>query len=568
MTLGTTKVPQNLDFCGGELKNFKLQNLTAAPENFVESMPYYDTVNHVPKYHNGTSLVEFGRIYSSGTGINISASNEISIADTVALNANVVHLTGEENISGAKTFRSTVYTNGYLYTNGVQTRNGTGLVLWETANPTSNKSWSISANNYSDGINIAYDQHSSSAVRTDYPNIYVQGELLYNGYTGKIDDARLNSNILRSTDKGAVNGVASLGSDGKVPSSQLPAFVDDVIDLLTVASSAPATCATGDKYYNSTSSKIFTATGTNTWGTTGVTPVSDVIYVATDTNATYRWSGSTMVNISNPIGQATESTAGIAEIATNSEVTTGTDDTRIVTPLKLAGALSNYQKALTFSTGLTNSGNTISVTDYSSLLKNTATGTNALTLLGTACSVPNGINIGYGSSADRECVSIGTNATTNNLGVAIGYGTEASYSYSTAFGTASKSTANGAIQIGYGTNSNAKTLSIGFYNNATTHYNWTLLDGTTGLIPDARISSSIKKLKYAADNPALTASGGAASWEITHGLGTDDVHLVVKEISTGEIIFPAWSISSGKVTVTFLASANISAGTYRAIIMG
>lgn len=38
--------------------------------------------------------------------------------------------------------------------------------------------------------------------------------------------------------------------------------------------------------------------------------------------------------------QATESTAGIAEIATDSEVTTGTDDSRIVTPLKLATRLS------------------------------------------------------------------------------------------------------------------------------------------------------------------------------------------------------------------------------------
>ena len=34
---------------------------------------------------------------------------------------------------------------------------------------------------------------------------------------------------------------------------------------------------------------------------------------------------------------ATESTAGIAEVATSGEITTGTDDTRIVTPLKLAG---------------------------------------------------------------------------------------------------------------------------------------------------------------------------------------------------------------------------------------
>ena len=36
---------------------------------------------------------------------------------------------------------------------------------------------------------------------------------------------------------------------------------------------------------------------------------------------------------------ATETVKGVAEIATQAEVTTGTDDTRIVTPLKLATAV-------------------------------------------------------------------------------------------------------------------------------------------------------------------------------------------------------------------------------------
>jgi hypothetical protein len=40
--------------------------------------------------------------------------------------------------------------------------------------------------------------------------------------------------------------------------------------------------------------------------------------------------------------QATETVAGIAEVATTSEVTTGADDSRIVTPLKLAQRLTAY----------------------------------------------------------------------------------------------------------------------------------------------------------------------------------------------------------------------------------
>ena len=67
--------------------------------------------------------------------------------------------------------------------------------------------------------------------------------------------------------KGAANGYASLDSGGKVPSAQLPSFVDDVIEAASLAG-LPATGVTG------------------------------VIYVTRDTNLTYRWSGSAYVEIS------------------------------------------------------------------------------------------------------------------------------------------------------------------------------------------------------------------------------------------------------------------------------
>lgn len=42
--------------------------------------------------------------------------------------------------------------------------------------------------------------------------------------------------------KGKANGLASLGSDGKVPSEQLPSYVDDVIDVYATYDKSP----TGD----------------------------------------------------------------------------------------------------------------------------------------------------------------------------------------------------------------------------------------------------------------------------------------------------------------------------------
>jgi hypothetical protein len=67
--------------------------------------------------------------------------------------------------------------------------------------------------------------------------------------------------------KGAANGYAGLDSSGKVPAAQLPAFVDDIIEVANYAA-LPGT------------------------GTSGL------LYVTLDTNLTYRWSGSAYVVVS------------------------------------------------------------------------------------------------------------------------------------------------------------------------------------------------------------------------------------------------------------------------------
>lgn len=91
--------------------------------------------------------------------------------------------------------------------------------------------------------------------------------------------------------------VAGLDENGKVPASQLPSYVDDVVDLLAIADEAPTTCAKNDKYYNATDKKIYVATDANTWGETGVDPEADKIYVNIANNMSYRWSGTTLVQI-------------------------------------------------------------------------------------------------------------------------------------------------------------------------------------------------------------------------------------------------------------------------------
>ena len=76
--------------------------------------------------------------------------------------------------------------------------------------------------------------------------------------------------------KGVADGVAELDSSGKVPSSQLPSYVDDVLEY-SAKSSFPTTGETGK------------------------------IYVDTSTNKTYRWSGSAYTEISASLALGTTS---------------------------------------------------------------------------------------------------------------------------------------------------------------------------------------------------------------------------------------------------------------------
>jgi len=61
--------------------------------------------------------------------------------------------------------------------------------------------------------------------------------------------------------KGAANGVAELGADGRVPSGQLPSYVDDVLEYANFAA-FPATGETGKIYINLDQNKTWRWSGT------------------------------------------------------------------------------------------------------------------------------------------------------------------------------------------------------------------------------------------------------------------------------------------------------------------
>lgn len=110
------------------------------------------------------------------------------------------------------------------------------------------------------------DNGGVTGVKGDSETTYRKGNVNITKANVGLGNVTNDAQVKRS-EMGAANGVATLGSDGKVPAAQLPSYVDDVLEYDNKAA--------------------FPATGE-----------AGKIYVAKDTNLTYRWGGSAYVEIS------------------------------------------------------------------------------------------------------------------------------------------------------------------------------------------------------------------------------------------------------------------------------
>jgi len=97
------------------------------------------------------------------------------------------------------------------------------------------------------------------------------------------DGATISSTYIKASTIGVANGVASLDANGRIPSSQIPSAVDEIIE---------------GYLYNG----VFYADSSHTEALTGET---GKIYVDLSTNKTYRWSGSLYVEISESLAIGT-----------------------------------------------------------------------------------------------------------------------------------------------------------------------------------------------------------------------------------------------------------------------
>ncbi len=113
------------------------------------------------------------------------------------------------------------------------------------------------------GLEVSRPYSASNAIVYDTENLTSLSQL----------ENDLNLDFIPNNKIGVANGVASLDSSGLVPSSQLPSFVDDVLEYDSFSDFPP----TGE---------------------------SGKIYVAKNTNKTYRWGGTQYVEISASIALA------------------------------------------------------------------------------------------------------------------------------------------------------------------------------------------------------------------------------------------------------------------------
>ena len=148
-----------------------------------------------------------------------------------------------------------------------------------------------SATTSAPGLMSAADKAKLDGIATGATNITVDSTLSStstNPVQNKVIFTALN-NKLNTSDfnamKGVTNGLATLDSTGKVPSTQLPSYVDDVIE---------------GYYYNS---KFYKESS----HTTEITGESGKIYTDLGNNKTYRWSGTTYTEISASLALGTTS---------------------------------------------------------------------------------------------------------------------------------------------------------------------------------------------------------------------------------------------------------------------
>ena len=325
----------NLNLNQNELQNAVLHPLALAPSSPVYGQIYFNSTNNIVYIYNGVSWVPVGVVYNqnSTTGIvvtgldtsgNVTGTQVIDLTLTgyspvtsgvvtnnmtleeafVALDTalkDAIANAGEDNQNAwsyvvipaqstnsttsvatsntSNTLTATDVTDTFTIASGDQWIIVTGNTGAKTIT-LGHKFSGVTAGQYGNATTVPQVKVDNAGHITQIVNKEIAGAQYISGLTSDAQQ-QLNSKVSSSL-LGQPNGVATLDNAGLVPSSQLPSYVDDVIEAYVVGT----TPLTADWL-------------SLTDGGNPLTPTGGVIYVIVSAgdyqNQQYRWGGTTYV---------------------------------------------------------------------------------------------------------------------------------------------------------------------------------------------------------------------------------------------------------------------------------
>jgi alpha-D-ribose 1-methylphosphonate 5-triphosphate synthase subunit PhnG len=287
----------NLDLSKNQILNAAIQNLASAPSSPVAGQIYYNTADARMYFWDSTAWVDMsGDIQDVLGGLGLTASTS---GDVITLDVNVDNATIEINADTVRVKDLGIVT-AKLNDGAVTTiKIGGNQVTYAKIQQVSDMK--VLGNVSGSTANVAEISIITDATLASASNTNLATSLAIKTYIDSINA-----------------GLGNLEGAWDASSASFPVGATPVVGTKA-----------GDYWYVSVA------------GTTGgvVFNVGDVIIArinAASTSLATDW-----IQLEVNRGQATETVLGLAEIATQGETDTGTDDLRIVTPLKLKTLLDN-----------------------------------------------------------------------------------------------------------------------------------------------------------------------------------------------------------------------------------